>query len=84
MFGRQTRKQLAQALEVITEALETAKALARRLEETEERCAEAMTLLNQSLANADTWRRLCEEAQNMPVVVESAPDFHPPNWRCVN
>lgn len=75
MFGKRKR-QLAQASEVITGLIETAKALAGRLEETERLRAETMGLLKQSLANADgllatvaTWRRLYEEAQHKPDAV---------------
>ena len=77
MFGqRKTKRQLVQASEVITELIETAKALASRLEETERQRSETMALLKQSLANADfwqadaaTWRRRYEEAQNKPDTV---------------
>jgi hypothetical protein len=76
MFGKRKR-QLAQASEVITELIETAKALAGRLEESERQRSETLALLNRSLANTDgvlatvaTWRQLCEAAQNGPMVVE--------------
>jgi hypothetical protein len=76
MFGRKTKRQLVRASEIITEALETAKALASRLEETERQRSETMGLLKQSLANADgllatvaKWRQLYEEAQSKPDAV---------------
>ena len=53
MFGRKTKRQLVQASEVITGLIETAKALASRLEETERLRSETMGLLKQSLASAD-------------------------------
>jgi ABC-type transporter Mla subunit MlaD len=78
MFGRKTKRQLVQASEIITEALETAKALASRLEETERQRSETLALLNRALANTDgvlatvaTWRQLCEAAQNGPVEVQT-------------
>ena len=76
MFGRKTKRQLAQASEAITGLIETAKALASRLDETERLRAETVAMLKQSLANADfwqadaaTWRRRYEEAQNKPDAV---------------
>lgn len=85
MFGRKTKRQLVQASEVITGLIETAKALASRLEETERLRSETMGLLKQSLASADgllataaKWRQLCEAAQR-PASVSLPDEIKPVN-----
>ncbi len=75
MFGRKKR-QLTQALEIITDAVKTTTALASHLDETERQRAEAIALLKQALANGDgllatvaKLQRLYAEAQNRPDAV---------------
>jgi len=56
MFGRTTKKQLVKALEALSESISMAKKFSSTLDETKR-------LLDQSQANADSWRRSYEAAQ---------------------
>jgi hypothetical protein len=86
MFGRQTQKQLAQALEVIAASIKVAQELAEKVEHTERLQSEAMALVSKSQANADAWQGLCEAAQHKPddAPAASVLELNPPHCRWVN
>jgi hypothetical protein len=68
---RNEKRKLLRALADLGTALREATAVA---ESAVSALADTQGLLSQSEANADQWRRLCQTAQNRPVVVESVSD----------
>jgi hypothetical protein len=69
MFGRTTKKQLAQALVALRVSSDMVTRFSSCLDESQSLLARTTALLNQSQADAAEWRRRYEDAQNRPGVV---------------
>jgi hypothetical protein len=69
MFGRETKKQLIQALESLSVSTDMAKRFSDCLDETQSLIAMMTPLLDEAQARAEEWRRRYEDSQNRPGAV---------------